>query len=75
MSATSNADGSAVKTGWTGVVPNNAHLTWKVEFLHVDLGSNNFSFSASGLFSSGSVIPVSSRFSDDIACVGADYHF
>ncbi len=76
-SVTANGDASAIKTGWTagggiaGVVPNNAHLTWKVEYLHLDLGSLNFSFNApvSG------VIPVSSRFTDNIARFGADYHF
>ena len=57
--------------GIAGTVPNNPHLTWKVEYLHVDLGSINFSFTAPG----GGVASVSGRFSDDIVRVGADYHF
>jgi outer membrane immunogenic protein len=83
--ATANGEGSAVKTGWTagggiaGIVPNNAHLTWKIEYLHVDLGSINFSFappSLSGLvFPAGGVASVTSRFTDNIVRVGADYHF
>jgi outer membrane immunogenic protein len=77
LSSTANGNGSAVKTGWAagggiaGTVPNNPHLTWKVEYLHVDLGSINFSFNApiSGM------VAVSSKFTDDIVRVGADYHF
>jgi len=86
---TSNADGSAINTGWTagggiaGVVPNNPHLTWKIEYLHVDLGSINFSFAtptftptfnAPGSPLSG-VVAVTSRFTNDIVRVGANYHF
>jgi outer membrane immunogenic protein len=83
---TSNADGSAIKTGWTagggiaGIVPNNARLTWKIEYLHLDLGSNNFSFVATtfalvpGGLGNG-VVAVSNRFTDKIVRVGADYHF
>ena len=49
-------------------MPYNTGLTWKVEYLHIDLGSINFSFNApiSGM------VAVSSRFTDDIVRVGAD---
>ena len=65
--------------GIAGIVPNNAHLTWTVEYRHVDRGSINFSFvtpivNAPGLTLSG-VIAVTSRFTDDLVRVGADYHF
>ncbi len=81
VTTSTNGTSSAVKTGWAagggiaGVVPNNPRLTWKVEYLHVDLGSNNFSFNAPPFFPTGSVISVSSKFTEDIVRVGADYHF
>lgn len=77
VNATANGEASAVKAGWTagggisGIVPNNAHLTWKVEYLHVDLGSTNFTFNAP----LAGVVAVTSKFTDDIVRVGADYHF
>jgi opacity protein-like surface antigen len=64
-------------TGWTtgggiaGSVPNNARLTSKVEYLHVDLGSVNFSFDAPA----SGVVAVTSRSTDNIVRVSADYHF
>jgi outer membrane immunogenic protein len=85
---TSNGDGSAIKTGWTAgggiarVVPNNAYLTWKVEYPQVDLGSINSSFVAPTSFKDGAASgvvsrsgSVSSKFTDNIVRFGADYHF
>jgi opacity protein-like surface antigen len=71
---------SAVKTGWaagggmTGIVPNNPRLTWKVEYLFVDLDSINFSFPAPGFLAPG-VIAVSNKFTENIVRFGVDFHF
>jgi outer membrane immunogenic protein len=85
---TSNGDRSAIKTGWTagggiaGVVPNNAYLTWNVQYPHVDPGSINFSFLAPTSFRDGATSGIVSRsgstnskFTDNIVRFGADYHF
>jgi opacity protein-like surface antigen len=42
-------DASTTKTGWTvgggieGAVPS-THVTWKVEYLYMDLGTRNYTF-------------------------------
>jgi outer membrane immunogenic protein len=69
-------EAAVTKTGWTvgggieGVVPN-THVTWKAEYLYMDLGTENFSFSNPLL---GTIL-VSTRFTDNIVRVGLNYQF
>jgi outer membrane immunogenic protein len=74
--ATSNVTGSTIKTGWTagggvmGAVPN-SRVTWKVEYLYIDLGTANYSFNDPTV----GLITISSKFTDNIVRVGFDYHY
>ena len=69
-------EAAVTKTGWTvgggieGVVPN-THVTWKAEYLYMDLGSENFTFSNPLL---GTIL-VSTHFIDNIVRVGLNYQF
>jgi outer membrane immunogenic protein len=75
-SANQSFDASVTKTGWTvgggieGVVPN-THVTWKAEYLYMDLGTENYTFNSSGL----GTISVSTHFTDNIVRVGLNYQF
>jgi outer membrane immunogenic protein len=65
---------SAINAGWTigggleGAVPNMSNLTWKVEYLHIDLGSLDLAATTAG-------VSAHAKFIDDIARVGVNYHF
>lgn len=65
---------SAINTGWTvgggieGAVPNSA-VTWKIEYLYVDLGS----LSGSGLDAFGNPYAYSAKFTDNIFRVGLNW--
>jgi len=67
---------STTRTGWTigggieGAVPN-TRVTWKAEYLYVDLGTADYRFSGSGL----GTIAVSTRFTTNIVRVGLNYQF
>ena len=69
-------DASTTRVGWTGgggiegAVPN-THVTWKVEYLYMDLGTANYTFN-NPLF--GTIL-VSSHFTDNIVRVGLNYQF
>jgi outer membrane immunogenic protein len=67
---------AVTKTGWTvgggveGVVPN-THVTWKAEYLYMDLGTQNYTFSNPLL---GTIL-VNTHFTDNIVRVGLNYQF
>jgi outer membrane immunogenic protein len=67
---------SGTRTGWTlgggvaGVVPN-TRVTWKVEYLFIDLGTANYVLSGPAL----GTIAVNTRFVDNIARIGLNYQF
>jgi outer membrane immunogenic protein len=69
-------EAAVTKTGWTlgggieGVVPN-THVTWKAEYLYMDLGTENYTFSTSSL----GAITVNTHFTDNIVRVGLNYQF
>jgi outer membrane immunogenic protein len=88
-----SAAASTIKTGFAagagmeGWVPNSP-LTWKVEYLYVNLGTANYNLTAGGTTTTSVVggIPVSSvagsapatisnKFIDNILRVGVNYHF
>jgi len=75
-SASQSFETSVTKTGWTvgggieGVV-SNTHVTWKVEYLYMDLGTANYTFNSSGL----GTITLSTHFTDNIVRVGLNYQF
>ncbi len=66
----------SVRIGWTigggveGAVPN-THVTWKVEYLFMDLGTANYTFSGPSL----GTITASTHFIDNIVRVGLNYQF
>jgi outer membrane immunogenic protein len=72
---------SAINTGWTagggveGAVQNLPHVTWKVEYLYVDLGSINGS-GVDGIASAGGPHPFTfnAHFIDNIFRVGLSWH-
>lgn len=78
--ATANTafDSSATKTGWTagggieGLVPN-SHVSWKVEYLYINLAAANFNFNSVAFG-----VPVSNamsiKFSENIIRVGLSWH-
>jgi outer membrane immunogenic protein len=76
FSANQAFDASVTKTGWTvgggieGIVPN-THVTWKAEYLYMDLGTENYTFSNPVL---GTIL-VSTHFTDNIFRVGLNYQF
>ena len=78
--ATSGA--SAVKAGWTagagieGAVPN-SRMSWKVEYLHIDLAALNYGFNAAVFSSNPFQVSntLSSKFGDDMIRVGLNLHF
>jgi outer membrane immunogenic protein len=73
-----NFDASTTKAGWTvgggieGAVPN-TDVTWKIEYLYMDLGTRNYTFT--------NPIPgpflwfFSGHFTDNIVRVGLNYQF
>jgi outer membrane immunogenic protein len=69
-------EAAVTKTGWTvgggieGAVPD-THFTWKVEYLYMDLGTENYTFNNPLL---GTIL-VSSHFTDNILRVGLNYQF
>jgi outer membrane immunogenic protein len=75
IAASGAFDASVTKTGWTvgggieGAVPN-THVTWKAEYLYMDLGSESYTFSGSGFG-----INVNTHFTDNIVRVGLNYQF
>jgi outer membrane immunogenic protein len=64
-------DASTTKTGWTvgggieGAVPS-THVTWKAEYLYMDLGTRNFTFNDPFF----QTVTISSHFTDHIFRVG-----
>jgi outer membrane immunogenic protein len=76
FSVSQGFEAAVTKTGWTvgggieGAVPN-THVTWKVEYLYMDLGSESYTFNSSGL----GTITVNTHFNDNIARVGLNYQF
>lgn len=74
-SASSVFNASQTKVGWTlgggisGAVPNTP-VTWKVEYLYVDLGTANYSFNDPNF-----AVAISSRLTDDIVRGGFDLHY
>jgi outer membrane immunogenic protein len=71
--------GSTTRTGWTagggieGAVPD-THVTWKIEYLYVDLGTANYNvlpFQSFGFFPA----VISAHFTDNIVRVGLNYQF
>jgi len=75
--ATNQAFEAAVtKTGWTagggveGAIPN-THVTWKAEYLYMDLGSEHYTFNSTVL----GVVAVNTHFTDNIFRVGLNYQF
>lgn len=64
------------RTGWTlgagiaGIVPN-TRVTWKFEYLVVDLGTANYTLTGPAL----GTIAVNTRFIDNIVRVGLNYQF
>jgi outer membrane immunogenic protein len=76
VAASQTFDSSVTRTGWTvgggieGVVPN-THVTWKAEYLYMDLGTQNYTFSNPLL---GTIL-VSTHFTDNIFRVGLNYQF
>jgi outer membrane immunogenic protein len=75
-SASHSFEAAVTKTGWTvgggieGTVPN-THVTWKAEYLYMDLGSQNYSFN-NPFF--GTIL-VNTHFTDNIVRVGLNYQF
>jgi len=69
-------DNSKVKTGWTLGAGIEGHIgasnwTWKVEYIHIDLGSIG-----GGSFGSVPIVTISSvKFTDEIARFGVNYFF
>jgi outer membrane immunogenic protein len=67
-----------VKAGWTagagveGVIPSCNQLTWKVEYLYVDLGSQSGS-GVDPVF--GATYAWNAKFTDNIVRIGVNYHF
>lgn len=67
-------DASTTKTGWTvgggieGAVPS-THVTWKAEYLYMDLGTRNYTFN-DPVFQT---VTISSHFTDNIFRVGLNY--
>ena len=65
---------SGINVGWAlgggleGAVPNMSNFTWKVEYLHIDLGSLDLAATTAG-------VSAHARFTDDIGRVGVNYHF
>ncbi len=49
----------------------NTHVTWKAEYLYMDLGTENYTFSIPLL---GTIL-VSTHFTDNIVRVGLNYQF
>jgi outer membrane immunogenic protein len=76
FSVSQGFEANVTRTGWTvgggieGVVPD-AHITLKVEYLYMDLGTANYTFNNPLL---GTIL-VSSHFTDNIVRVGANYQF
>lgn len=74
-SANSAFNASTTRTGWTagggvaGAVPNTP-VSWKVEYLYVDLGTANYSFSDPN-FS----VAITSKLTDNIVRAGFDLHY
>lgn len=63
--------GYAVGAGIAGVLPNSTNLTWKLEYLYVDLGS----LSATGIDPIIGPYHWSARITDNIVRVGLNYRF
>jgi outer membrane immunogenic protein len=57
--------------GIEGLFPNAPRWTWKVEYLHLDLGTIDHSFSSAA---TGAFV-VHNKFTDDIVRVGVNYRF
>jgi outer membrane immunogenic protein len=76
IAANQGFEAAVTKIGWTlgggieGVVPN-THVTWKAEYLYMDLGTANYTFNSLGL----GTITVSTHFTDNIFRVGLNYQF
>jgi outer membrane immunogenic protein len=76
ISANQNFDASVTKIGWTvgggieGAFPD-THTSWKIEYLYMDLGTENYTFSNPLL---GTIL-VSTHFTDNIVRVGLNYQF
>jgi outer membrane immunogenic protein len=76
FSASQNFDSSVTRIGWAvgggieGAVPN-THVTWKVEYLYMDLGTENFTLNNPLL---GTIL-VNTHFTDNIVRVGLNYQF
>jgi opacity protein-like surface antigen len=76
FSASQSFEAAVTKTGWTvgggieGAVPD-THVTWKVEYLYMDLGTANYTFNNPLL---GTIL-VSTHFTDNIVRVGLNYQF
>jgi len=76
FSVSQGFEAAVTKTGWTvgggveGAVPN-THVTWKVEYLYMDLGTANYTFNNPLL---GTIL-VSTHFTDNILRVGLNYLF
>ena len=73
-----SVSGSTTKVGWTvgggveGAIPNTRNWTWKIEYLYMDLGTANYTFSVpspSGYFT------LSNKITDNILRGGINYRF
>jgi outer membrane immunogenic protein len=66
------------KLGWTvgggveGAIMR-SNWSWKVEYLHMDLGRTNYAFVATGLGAAAVPVTGNARFTDDIVRVGLNY--
>jgi len=71
---------STTRTGWTagggieGAVPD-THVTWKVEYLYIDLGTANYNVLGFTRFPPGFPVGISTRFTDNVVRVGLNYQF
>jgi outer membrane immunogenic protein len=72
----SNLDGTSTKTGWTAGAgfegfTQDRRVTWKAEYLYLDLGTANYSWFDPSLLVT---ITASSKFTDHIFRVGLNWH-
>jgi outer membrane immunogenic protein len=72
FSQTATKVGWALGAGFEGAIPTSRNWTWKVEYLHIDLGSMSGTGFDNDFFGPYS---WSARFTDDILRVGLNYRF